>query len=148
MPDGSSICSGNIGNGNGLERHPNFVQEPQLLPPVTISNKKRHEILIAHSQKGWVREILGDGDGRRGGEKLPEMAVPGRSDIGGTDRVVTVSDIKRETKFKSELFSGCSQDEACLGVGMDLLEESGDVLDLLGEIGMLDTKTLVFGGTK
>ena len=31
---------------------------------------------------------------------------------------------------------------------MDLLEESSNVLDLLGEVGMFDSKTLVFSRTK
>ena len=148
MADGSAISSSNISNSNGLDRHPKFIQKPEILTPEASSNKVGHQVGVTLTEAWRVNKILFDDDRRRGGNNLSKGAIPGRCDVGRASRVVTGCDIKGKAQLKAKLFSTSPKDSTSLGIRMDLLEQGRNMFDLLSKIGMLNAKALVLGRSK
>ena len=114
MANRPSISSGNICNSNSLERHPKFIEQPEIPAPIPMLNERGHEIGILMSEDGRVNKILMEDQRGMEGNKLPKRLVPTGSGVSRTNFIIPISDIKRKTQLKAKLFSVSPEKETSL----------------------------------
>ena len=114
VADRPSISSGNISNSDSLDRHPKFIEQPEIPAPIPMLNERGHDIGILMTEDGRVSKILMKDQGGMRGDKFPKGSIPSRGGISRAYGVVPSSDIKGETQLKAKLFSISPEKETSL----------------------------------
>jgi len=104
-----------------------------------------HEVRVVVAEARRVGKVFGDSDGRVTGQETPERLVPSIGDINRVCTVVAGINIKWKTEFQAELFSCGSENKPSLSACVNFLKESRYMSNLLGKVGMSNTKALIFG---
>ena len=115
MADKPAISSGNISNSDSLDRHPKFIEQPEMPTSIPMLNERGHDIGILMAEDGRVNEVLIEDQRGVGGNKLPQRLVPAMSSISRANFVVPICDIKGNTYLKAKLFSIGPEKETSLG---------------------------------
>ena len=80
--DGPAVSSCNVSNSNGTNRYPKFIQELNFQAFVVSGEELHYEVVIATLWRG-IWEVFSDDNMIGGGEELPQVFVPGGSDVRG-----------------------------------------------------------------
>ena len=141
MSDGRSISSHYVSKTNGFDSHAHGVEPGQILASEPVVHKGLHQELVTLTEECYIWEGLTDREGVLG-SKLPEGFVPTISNIGCKWLVGRVTNSKRDPQFKPDAFSSKPQQLTRLRILDRFLEQGCDVVDFLGEEGVLELISL------